>query len=145
MKLQGIILPASVAVSTPIIVPVGALGGTVKLLIVIVINLSGDAISLLNECLTPFPGAQKRSVGPHLLISQAIIHHINNLNISNIAQPDADASVTQGGRCTDALVSPDITDAAVESAISSAAVSAVDETLRHLPPDLRGRHWAVRS
>jgi hypothetical protein len=44
MKLQGIILPASVAVSTPIIVPVSALGGTVKLLIVIVINnLSGGA------------------------------------------------------------------------------------------------------
>jgi hypothetical protein len=55
MKLQGIILPASVAVSTPIIVPVGALGGTVKLLIVIVINLSGGAISLLNECPVPFP------------------------------------------------------------------------------------------
>jgi hypothetical protein len=49
MKLQGIILLASVAVSTPIIVPLGALGGTVKLLIVIVMNLSGGAISLLNE------------------------------------------------------------------------------------------------
>jgi hypothetical protein len=72
---------------------------------------------------------------PHLLISQSTINHINNLNISNIEQADADASVTQGGRCTDALVSPNITDAAVESAISSAAVSAVDETLRHLPPD----------
>ena len=54
MKLQGIILLASVAVRTPIIVPVGALGSTVKLLIVIVINLSGGAISLLNECSAPF-------------------------------------------------------------------------------------------
>jgi hypothetical protein len=60
MKLQGIILPASAAVSTPIIVPVGALGGTVKLLIVIVINLSGGAISLLNECPAPFPEGRKR-------------------------------------------------------------------------------------
>jgi hypothetical protein len=40
MKLQGIILPESVAVSTPTIVPVGALRATVKLLIVIVMNLS---------------------------------------------------------------------------------------------------------
>jgi len=60
MKLQGIILPASVAVSTPIIVPVGALGGTVKLLIVIVINLSGGATSSLNERPVPFPEARKR-------------------------------------------------------------------------------------
>jgi hypothetical protein len=46
MKLQGIILPASLAVSTPTRVPVGALGATVKLLIVIVMNLSGGATSL---------------------------------------------------------------------------------------------------
>jgi hypothetical protein len=46
MKLQGIILPASLAVSTPTRVPVGALGATVKLLIVIVMNLSGGAISM---------------------------------------------------------------------------------------------------
>lgn len=41
MKLQGTIVPASLAVSVPTIVPVGALRATVKLLIVIVINLSG--------------------------------------------------------------------------------------------------------
>ena len=40
MKLQGITLPTSLAVSTPIIVPVGALRATVKLLIVIGMNLS---------------------------------------------------------------------------------------------------------
>jgi hypothetical protein len=50
MKLQGIILLASPAVSTPTIVPAAALGDTVKLLIVIGMNLSGGAISLLNEC-----------------------------------------------------------------------------------------------
>jgi hypothetical protein len=50
MKSQGITLPASVAVSTPTIVPVGALEATVKLLIMIVMNFSGGAISLLNEC-----------------------------------------------------------------------------------------------
>ena len=49
MKLHGIILAASLAVSTPTKVPVGALGATVKLLIVIVMNLSGGAISLRNE------------------------------------------------------------------------------------------------
>jgi hypothetical protein len=43
MKLQGIILPTSLAVSTPTIVPVGALEATVKLPIVIVMNLSGGA------------------------------------------------------------------------------------------------------
>ena len=46
MKLQGIILPASLAVSMPTIVPAGALEATCKLLIVIVMNLSGGAISL---------------------------------------------------------------------------------------------------
>jgi hypothetical protein len=46
MKLQGIILPASLAVSTPTRVPAGALGAAVKLLIVIVMNLSGGAIRL---------------------------------------------------------------------------------------------------
>jgi hypothetical protein len=55
MKLQGIIPPASPAVSTPTIVPVGAFRDTVKLLIVIVINLSGDAIRVLNECPEPLP------------------------------------------------------------------------------------------
>jgi hypothetical protein len=41
MKLQGIILPApSVAVSTPTVVPAGALPLTVKLLMLIVIRLS---------------------------------------------------------------------------------------------------------
>ena len=50
MKLQGIILLASPAVSAPTIVPAGALGATVKLLIVIGMNLSGGAKSLLNEC-----------------------------------------------------------------------------------------------
>ena len=54
MKSQEIILPASVAVSTPTIVPVGALGPTVKLLIMIVMDFSGGAISLLNECPTRF-------------------------------------------------------------------------------------------
>ncbi len=49
MKLQGIILPTSLAVSTPTIVPAGALWVTVKLLIVIVMNLSGGAICLANE------------------------------------------------------------------------------------------------
>jgi hypothetical protein len=44
-------VPASVAVSTPTIVPVGAFWATVKLLIVIVMNLSGGAVSLCeNEC-----------------------------------------------------------------------------------------------
>ena len=46
MKLQGVVLPAFPAVSTPTTVPAGALGATVKLLIVIVMNLSGGAISL---------------------------------------------------------------------------------------------------
>ena len=41
MKLHGIILPTSLAESTPTIVPAGALRATVKLVIVIVINLSG--------------------------------------------------------------------------------------------------------
>ena len=41
IKLQVIILPALLAVSTPTFVPVGALWDTVKLLIEIVINLSG--------------------------------------------------------------------------------------------------------
>jgi len=49
MKLQGIILPASLAVSMPTIVPAGALEATCKLLIVIVMNLSGGAIRPLNE------------------------------------------------------------------------------------------------
>jgi hypothetical protein len=60
MKLQGIMLLASLAVSTPTIVPVGALKGTVKLLIAIVIKLSGGAISLLNECPVPLPEHRKR-------------------------------------------------------------------------------------
>ena len=55
MKLQGIMLPASVAVSTPTIVPVCALEATVRLLIVIVMNLSGRAISSLDESLVPLP------------------------------------------------------------------------------------------
>jgi len=59
MKLHGIILPTSLAVSTPIIVPAGALWVTVKLLIVIVMNLSGGAISLPNEC--PGPLARERN------------------------------------------------------------------------------------
>jgi len=46
MKLQGIMLPASLAVSIPTTVPAGAFWATVKLLIVIVMNLSGGAISL---------------------------------------------------------------------------------------------------
>jgi hypothetical protein len=51
MKLQGIIVPASVAVSVATIVPAGAFWATVILLIVIVMNLSGGAISLReNEC-----------------------------------------------------------------------------------------------
>ena len=50
MKLQGIIVPASVAVSTPTIVPVGALNATFILLIVIVINLSGRAVSCKQVC-----------------------------------------------------------------------------------------------
>ena len=37
IKLQGIITPVSLAVSTPTIVPAGAFWATVKLLIVIVI------------------------------------------------------------------------------------------------------------
>jgi hypothetical protein len=45
MKLQGIIPPTSRAVSTPTVVPVGALAATVKLLIVIGINLSGGAMA----------------------------------------------------------------------------------------------------
>ena len=48
IKLQGIITPVSLAVSTPTIVPAGAFWATVKLLIVIVINLSDGAISLCN-------------------------------------------------------------------------------------------------
>ena len=42
MKLQGIAVSASTAASTPTIVPAGALTGTFKLLIVIVINLSAQ-------------------------------------------------------------------------------------------------------
>jgi hypothetical protein len=45
MKLHGIILPTSLAVSTPTIVPAGAFWATVKLLIVIVINLSGWSVA----------------------------------------------------------------------------------------------------
>ena len=41
MKLDGIILPTSVAESSPTIVPAGAFCATVKLVIVIVMNLSG--------------------------------------------------------------------------------------------------------
>ena len=52
MKLHGIILPASLAVSMPTIVPAGALEATCKLLIVIVMNLSGGAIRPLNESLS---------------------------------------------------------------------------------------------
>ena len=46
MKLQGIMLPASIALSIPTTVPAGTFWATVKLLIVIVMNLSGGAISL---------------------------------------------------------------------------------------------------
>ena len=45
MKLQGIIVAESLAVSTPTIVPAGALWATVILLIVIVMNFSGGAIA----------------------------------------------------------------------------------------------------
>ena len=53
MKLQGITLPASFAVSTPTIVPEGAFSATVKLLIVIVMTSpvwqrTDAAASLLN-------------------------------------------------------------------------------------------------
>jgi hypothetical protein len=83
MKLQGIILPASAAVSTPIIVPVGALGGTVKLLIVIVINLSGGAISLLNKCPAPFPEGRKRPLFSLLRVfSNCVYHNIVNVNMA---------------------------------------------------------------
>jgi hypothetical protein len=41
MKLHGMILPTSLAESTPTIVPAGAFAAAVKLLIVIVMNLSG--------------------------------------------------------------------------------------------------------
>jgi hypothetical protein len=51
VKVLGIMLPAFVAVSIPTTVPAGAFWATVKLLIVIVMNLSGGAISLReNEC-----------------------------------------------------------------------------------------------
>ena len=59
MKLQGIIVPAFVAVSTPTIVPAGALAATVILLIVIVMNLSGGAVSLCKT--NAAPGARKRA------------------------------------------------------------------------------------
>ena len=59
MKLHGIILPTSLAESTPTIVPAGAFSATVKLVIVIVMNLSGWERS------PPFenqPGVRQRGV-----------------------------------------------------------------------------------
>jgi hypothetical protein len=49
IKLHGTIIPASHAVSTPTIVPLGALDGTVKLLILIVTNLSAMALGPRNS------------------------------------------------------------------------------------------------
>jgi hypothetical protein len=41
MRLHGVILPRSLAESAPTIIPAGAFAATVKLVVVIVMNLSG--------------------------------------------------------------------------------------------------------
>ena len=99
MKLQGIILPASLAVSTPTIVPAGAFWATVKLLIVIVINLSGGAINLCNtnvryRFLEHGTGRLFRCC--EFLAIDCIIHNIINVNIASLGRTDPDAFVTQG-------------------------------------------------
>ena len=99
MKLQGVILPAFPAVSTPTIVPAGALRATVKLLIVIVMNLSGGAISLCNtnvryRFLEDGNGHPFRCC--ECLVIDCIFHDIGNVNMASVDQPDPDASVTQG-------------------------------------------------
>ena len=89
MKLQGIILPASLAVSMPTIVPAGALEATCKLLIVIVMNLSGGAIRPLNESGAAFWNAgtavsfRRREFRKDIFI----IHNSININIARIAKP----------------------------------------------------------
>jgi hypothetical protein len=78
MKLHGIILPTSLADSTPTIVPAGAFFATVKLVIVIVMNLSGLERS------PPFenqPGARQRGI--YAIIARFIYIFFDNLSISN--------------------------------------------------------------
>jgi hypothetical protein len=83
MKLQGIILPTSLAVSTPTIVPAGALWVTVKLLIVIVMNLSGGRnmsakrMSLFQEHNPPFALFIAANLG-----TKFVIDNIGNVNIA---------------------------------------------------------------
>jgi hypothetical protein len=82
MKLQGIILPESVAVSTPTIVPVGALRATVKLLIVIVMNLSRSERGLPPN--SPRCSLKRRSALGIVIFARCYIYtYYNNLSISN--------------------------------------------------------------
>jgi hypothetical protein len=98
MKLHGIILPTSLAVSTPTIVPAGALAATVKLLIVIVMNLSGGALRPQKRMSGPLPGARERlSVVSASFAIYCIIHNYLNVNMATVEQINRDAFVTPGG------------------------------------------------
>ena len=79
MKLQGIILPTSLAVSTPTIVPAGALAAIFRLLSVIVIDL----FRCEQECHRNHPGAHSAEIAKWRSVNDKCVYcYISEIAIS---------------------------------------------------------------